>query len=389
MAWARNTGARCVGVPYIHLHLGFGNRSVYRGFVRGCHHCCWGTGADHLQVNSDGEILDIGRRRVLDRVAARALVHLPEELANDAVALELHGKTLVDRFRVDAATIYTALSRRTTLLNAKANRALALVAIFAASAISVLVFASLIFAVQQHKFGLRLEEQRARGERERRKSAEIRSAYEAEKRLADTLQEALFQEDFPDLPTLSFSATYVPASEEAKIGGDWYDAVQLPDGRVLLAIGDVTGHGIEAVVAMSRARQLLIRSALLDADPATILKRANVELIKRKSPFITAIIAVVDTRSFAFTYAVAGHPPPWSRASRTTSMFVGSGGTSCSGAATTTMGCTTPPRMRTTRCNMTSSPNGSQAFDRPMRLLWPPHRMIPPTVVIGVSSPGR
>ena len=109
---------------------------------------------------------------------------------------------------------------------------------------------------------------------------------------------------------MSFSATYVPASDEAKIGGDWYDAVQLPDGRVLLAIGDVTGHGIEAVVAMNRARQLLIRSALLDADPAMILKRANVELIKRMSPFITAIIAVVDTRSFAFSYAVAGHPPP-------------------------------------------------------------------------------
>jgi len=224
--------------------------------------------------------------------------------------IELLGKTLVDRFRVDASTIYADLTRRTELVNARAQRALVLVGAFAVAAVAVVVLASLIFTVQQHRLSLRLEQQRNQAERQRRISIEARAAYETEKRLADTLQEALSQRDFPELPTVSFSATYIPATEESRIGGDWYDALLLTESRVLLAIGDVTGHGIDAVVAMNRARQLLTRSALLDADPAAVLRRANLELIRFGSPIITAISGVVDTRTFEFAYAVAGHPPP-------------------------------------------------------------------------------
>ena len=150
----------------------------------------------------------------------------------------------------------------------------------------------------------------AQSEAERRRSAEARAAYAAEKRIADTLQQAFSERVFPNLPTMSFSATYLPATEESKVGGDWYDALELPDERVLLVIGDVTGHGIDAVIAMNRARQLIIGSALIDADPAALLARANLELVRVKSPLITAACAVVDTRTYAFSYAVAGHPPP-------------------------------------------------------------------------------
>jgi serine phosphatase RsbU (regulator of sigma subunit) len=158
--------------------------------------------------------------------------------------------------------------------------------------------------------GQRLERQLLESEEERRKSVEASAAYEAERRIADTLQEAFLQRVFPTLPALSFSATYVPATEEAKIGGDWYEVLQLPNERIFLAIGDVTGHGIDAVLAMSKARQLLIRFALLDATPERVLENANRELVRGTSPIITAVSAVIDVRSREFTYAAAGHPPP-------------------------------------------------------------------------------
>lgn len=226
------------------------------------------------------------------------------------VSIELHGKALVDRFRVDSSTIYADLSRRTALTTTRAHGAVVLIGTFAAAAVAFVLFASFAFTIQLRKVSVQLAKERTLVERERQRSIETRSAYDSEKHLADTMQEALLQRDFPELPSVSFSAVYIPATEESRIGGDWYDALPLPEGKILLAIGDVTGHGVDAVVAMNRARQLLTRSALIDADPAAILNRANLELVSLGSPIITAISAVVDTRRFELTYAVAGHPPP-------------------------------------------------------------------------------
>jgi serine phosphatase RsbU (regulator of sigma subunit) len=224
--------------------------------------------------------------------------------------LELHGKTLVDRFRIDSASIDTALARLATAANAGAQEAVLLVGAFAAAAIVAIVLAAITFSVQQFRLALRLERQRVASEAERRRSAEMRAAYETEKRIADVMQEAFSQRVFPDLPAVRLSATYVPATEEAKIGGDWYDAFELPRERVLLAIGDVTGHGIEAVVAMNKARQVIIGGALLDATPDSVLGHANFELVRARSPIITAVAAIIDTTTLEFWYATAGHPPP-------------------------------------------------------------------------------
>ncbi|MGA8796979.1 MAG: PP2C family protein-serine/threonine phosphatase, partial [Candidatus Cybelea sp.] len=109
---------------------------------------------------------------------------------------------------------------------------------------------------------------------------------------------------------LGLGATYLPAAEEAKIGGDWYDAFELPGDRVLLAIGDVAGHGIDAAVAMNRTRQLVMSCALIDPRPGPVLERVNVELHRNQSPMVTAMIALVDARTCEFAYAAAGHPPP-------------------------------------------------------------------------------
>lgn len=224
--------------------------------------------------------------------------------------LVLRGKSLMDRFRRDADAIDVALARRTVLVNARAQSAVIWVGGFSIAAVGAVILAAAIFTFQQYRLNDRLEAERAASEQERRKAAEARAAYEAEKRVADVLQQAFAERLFPVLPAVAFSATYVPATEQAKIGGDWYDAIQLSKDRVLLAIGDVTGHGIEAVVAMNKARQYLISSALLDATPGNVLQRVNAELLRGRSPIITAICGIIDTQTREFTYAAAGHPPP-------------------------------------------------------------------------------
>jgi serine phosphatase RsbU (regulator of sigma subunit) len=224
--------------------------------------------------------------------------------------LELHGKILVDRFRIDMGGIDRLLARAERLGDARAERAIAWANVFALAAVFAVALASALFTIQQARLGARLEQQRAESEQQRRQSATMRAAFEAEKRIADTLQEAFVQRMLPELPAVRLSATYVPASEEAKIGGDWYDAQQLSQDRILLAIGDVAGHGIEAAVAMNKARQMLTACALVDSTPGSVLQCVNAELVADGSPMITAIAGVINAHTFEFAYAGAGHPAP-------------------------------------------------------------------------------
>jgi serine phosphatase RsbU (regulator of sigma subunit) len=244
-------------------------------------------------------------RRWLTRVAFPLLL-----IRKGGHVLELRGKVLVDRFRADMAAVDRALVQRQQAGDARAQRAIVLVYLLALAAVAAIVLAAALFAVQQYGLGVSLEQERAASKRQRRQSAKMRAAYEAEKRVVDTLQRAFAQRDLPELPGLRLSATYVPATEEAKVGGDWYDALPLTHDRVLLAIGDVTGHGFEAAVAMNKARQTLISCALIDPNPGSILQRANAQLVADESPIITAVTGLVDARTCSFWYAAAGHPAP-------------------------------------------------------------------------------
>ncbi len=224
--------------------------------------------------------------------------------------VELHGKVLIDRFRSDMHAVDSALASREASGDAYAQRAIVWLDTFAIVAVLTIVLAATVFTIQQYRLGARLERERELSERERRESAEMRAAYQTEKRIADTLQEAFAQRVLPQLPTIRLSATYVPASEEAKIGGDWYDALQLPHNRVLLVIGDVAGHGIEAAVAMNLARQLLTACALVDPNPGSVLQRVNEQILGDASPMITATAVLVEGDRHEFSYAIAGHPAP-------------------------------------------------------------------------------
>ncbi len=135
--------------------------------------------------------------------------------------------------------------------------------------------------------------------------------YERERATADALQRAMLPAQLPLLEHVKFSASYSAASESQRVGGDFYDAFALPDGRVALTIGDVTGHGIEAAVIMGEIRQALRAAAFERAEPSAILDRASRLLVASgRSVFVTAIFGVLDTATGHFAYATAGHPPP-------------------------------------------------------------------------------
>jgi PAS domain S-box-containing protein len=136
--------------------------------------------------------------------------------------------------------------------------------------------------------------------------------YLRERTTADVLQRAMLPAQLPQLRDVRFSASYSAASESQRVGGDFYDAFELPDGRVALTIGDVTGHGLEAAVIMGEIRQAL-RAASFErvASPSAILDRASRLLVASgRSVFVTAIFGVLDLVNGRFSYATAGHPPP-------------------------------------------------------------------------------
>ncbi len=135
--------------------------------------------------------------------------------------------------------------------------------------------------------------------------------YERERTIASTLQRALLPGTLPSVPGLRFSASYTPAAQESLIGGDWYDAFATGDGFVILSIGDVVGHGIEAATVMAALRQAVRGFAVENSDPAAILTRLNhLLLVDQPGRLATALVARLDPRTLDLTVASAGHYGP-------------------------------------------------------------------------------
>jgi PAS domain S-box-containing protein len=135
--------------------------------------------------------------------------------------------------------------------------------------------------------------------------------YAREHRVSATLQQALLPARLPEMPGLVFDAIYAPGATEAQIGGDWYDAVELSDGRIVVSIGDVTGRGVRAAVIMGRVRQAIEALATYQPDPAQLLNAADT-VLRRTHPdaIVTALVGVIDLNRRTFAYATAGHPTP-------------------------------------------------------------------------------
>ncbi|HEY6102381.1 MAG TPA: SpoIIE family protein phosphatase [bacterium] len=128
--------------------------------------------------------------------------------------------------------------------------------------------------------------------------------------LSETLQRALLPSGLPEPPFMSIGVLYLPADQQAGIGGDWYDALHLPDDTVLLSMGDVAGHGVAAAAAMGQVRHIVRAYALEGRGPEEILATINHYLCRLpEGPRLSLWLGILDPYSGELVYSGAGHPP--------------------------------------------------------------------------------
>ncbi len=132
-----------------------------------------------------------------------------------------------------------------------------------------------------------------------------------ESRAAATLQRSMMPTRPPKLPGVRIAHHYMPGDRQAQVGGDWFDAIQLPGGRVALIVGDVMGHGLQAAAVMGQFRTAVITMAALDLPPAQVLRHLD-NLAHRLGTehLATCVYAVYDPIHRTLTLANAGHIPP-------------------------------------------------------------------------------
>jgi serine phosphatase RsbU (regulator of sigma subunit)/PAS domain-containing protein len=113
------------------------------------------------------------------------------------------------------------------------------------------------------------------------------------------------------VPGLEVAVRYRPAETEQLVGGDWYDAVVLPSGLILLCVGDVAGHGIEAATSMVVLRNALRGLAVTGAGPGQLLSWLNIVAHHLTGAVTaTAVCALYDPQRRTLRWARAGHLPP-------------------------------------------------------------------------------
>ncbi|MGY1726797.1 SpoIIE family protein phosphatase [Geodermatophilus sp. SYSU D01062] len=128
-------------------------------------------------------------------------------------------------------------------------------------------------------------------------------------RLSAALQRTLLLEELPKVPGVALGARYRP-SEADVVGGDWYDLVPLPSGRLAVVLGDVAGHGLTAASVTAQLRHALRAALLRDEGPAAALAELN-RLVAALLPgeMATAQVVQLDPRSGELALANAGHLP--------------------------------------------------------------------------------
>jgi PAS domain S-box-containing protein len=139
--------------------------------------------------------------------------------------------------------------------------------------------------------------------------------YEAQERVAHTLQASLLPERLPHMPGWQLHAAYQAGERGSDVGGDFYDILPV-DGGHLVVLGDVTGKGVEAAALTSLVRYSARMAARFDPSPARVLSLVN-QVLREQSrlSLVTAVCALVqsDGDGARLTVASAGHPLPLRR----------------------------------------------------------------------------
>jgi serine phosphatase RsbU (regulator of sigma subunit)/anti-sigma regulatory factor (Ser/Thr protein kinase)/anti-anti-sigma regulatory factor len=157
----------------------------------------------------------------------------------------------------------------------------------------------------------RVTDEVLRRRRAERSAAESEERRQAAQEVVLTLQRSLLPSGVPVLPRARLAARYVVAGRELAAGGDWFDALPLPDGRVVVAVGDVVGHGAAASTAMGRLRAVGANALASGRDVASTL--AELDRFagrERATRAATVCVAALDPRTGEVQVGAAGHPPP-------------------------------------------------------------------------------
>ncbi|MEV6669173.1 SpoIIE family protein phosphatase [Streptomyces sp. NPDC051162] len=111
--------------------------------------------------------------------------------------------------------------------------------------------------------------------------------------------------------TLDLAAHYLPSARSALVGGDWFDALQLPDGRTLLSVGGLTGHGVAATSSMAMLLGALRGMAVTGAEPGPLMGWLNHLLDASAQPALgSAVCCRYDPTTRTLSWSQAGHPAP-------------------------------------------------------------------------------
>ncbi len=148
--------------------------------------------------------------------------------------------------------------------------------------------------------------------RQQQLAAQQRERIDQELRVARLIQQTLLPKEVPTLDGYRLATYYQPARE---VGGDFYDFLELPDGRLALIVGDVTDKGVPAALVMATTRTMLRAAAQRLYSPGEVLERVNGVLHPDIPPnmFVTCLYAILDPRSGTLKYANAGHDLPYRR----------------------------------------------------------------------------
>jgi GAF domain-containing protein/anti-sigma regulatory factor (Ser/Thr protein kinase) len=130
---------------------------------------------------------------------------------------------------------------------------------------------------------------------------------ERDRRVSQTFQRAALPAELPRIPGIALSAWYEAGGNDAQVGGDWYDAFRLPDGRLVLSIGDVAGSGLDAAVIMGSVRQSIRTAAIITPEPRLVLDAVDRVVRALGERFVTAFVAIFDPLFGELRYASAGH----------------------------------------------------------------------------------
>ena len=146
--------------------------------------------------------------------------------------------------------------------------------------------------------------------REQQAEAATRQRFEQELEVARLIQQNFLPKQLPELPGWQVSAYYRPARE---VGGDFYDVIPLPHGRVGFVVGDVTDKGVPAALVMAATRSLLRASAQRLVEPGAVLEAVNEHLVPDmpEKMFVTCLYGVLEPSTGRFRFANAGHDLPY------------------------------------------------------------------------------